>query len=148
MYQPNLIKGKFLEWLYASGLNPLVIGESCCVQEFSSLLDMESLDFLLDSGGVSSRMELADVLVVAGPITVKFADRFKEIFDSMSRPFWVIAIGACASSGGIFRSEKVIQGISAIAPVDIYIPGCPPTRESIIDGFYKLRERITKRERP
>ena len=82
----------------------------------------------------------ADVLLVAGTIAKKLGPVLKQVYLQMAEPRWVIAIGACASSGGIFDTYSVLQGIDKVIPVDVYVPGCPPRPEQIIDGIMKVQE--------
>jgi len=84
----------------------------------------------------------SDLLIVAGTVNDKMGPILKHIFDQMPDPKWVIAMGVCASSGGFYRAYHVMQGIDEIVPVDIYVPGCPPTPEGLIHGIIKLQERI------
>lgn len=87
----------------------------------------------------------ADVLMVMGTISKKIAPILRQVYEQMSEPRWVIAVGACASSGGIFDTYSVLQGIDKVIPVDVYVPGCPPRPEQILDGILKLQE-IVKSE--
>ena len=84
----------------------------------------------------------ADLLIVAGTISKKLAPVLKKVYEQMSEPRWVLSVGACASSGGIFDTYSVLQGIDRVIPVDVYVPGCPPRPEQIIDGIMKIHEMV------
>ncbi|MDH4198580.1 MAG: NADH-quinone oxidoreductase subunit B [Candidatus Aminicenantes bacterium] len=89
----------------------------------------------------------ADMLLVVGTITQKLAPVLKTVYDQMTEPKWVVAFGTCAVSGGIYNNYAVVQGIDHLIPVDIYIPGCPPRPEAVLDGLIKLQEKI-QNQRP
>jgi NADH-quinone oxidoreductase subunit B len=86
----------------------------------------------------------SDVMIVAGTVTYKMALAVKRIYDQMAEPKYVIAMGACASTGGMYRSYPVLQGIDKLLPVDIYIAGCPPRPEALLDGLIRLQQKIAK----
>jgi len=91
----------------------------------------------------------SDLLIVAGTINEKMGPVLRLIYDQMLDPKWVIAMGACASSGGFYRAYHVMQGCDKVVPVDVYVPGCPPTPEAVIDGIIKIQELIASgRKRP
>ena len=89
----------------------------------------------------------ADLMIVSGTVTKKMATAVKRIYDQMPAPKWVIAMGACASSGGMYRSYAVVQGVDEILPVDIYLSGCPPRPESLIEGLLEIQRKITAGEK-
>jgi len=84
----------------------------------------------------------ADLLIVAGTISKKLGPVLKKVYEQMAEPKWVLSVGACASSGGIFDTYSVLQGIDRIIPVDVYVPGCPPRPEQIIDGIMRIHELV------
>ncbi len=129
----------------ANSLWPLPFATSCCGIEY-----MATMGSTYDLGRFGSeRMSFsprqADMLMVMGTISKKIAPILRQVYEQMAEPRWVIAVGACASSGGIFDTYSVLQGIDKVIPVDVYVPGCPPRPEQILDGVLKLQE-IVKNE--
>lgn len=129
----------------ANSLWPLPFATSCCGIEFmatmASTYDMGR--FGAERNSFTPRQ--ADMLMVMGTISKKMAPILRHVYEQMAEPKWVIAVGACASSGGIFDTYSVLQGIDKVIPVDVYVPGCPPRPEQILDGVMQLQE-IVKNE--
>src|SRR5262245_26761027 len=131
-------------WCRKNSVWPLPLGLSCCGIEFmataASRYDMSR--FGMEVARFSPRQ--ADLLLVAGTLTYKMAHVMTRLYDQMSEPKWVIAMGACASSGGMFRSYPVVQGIDEFIPVDFYIPGCPPRPDAVLNCLIQLQKKIER----
>lgn len=126
----------------ANSVWPLPFATSCCGIEFMATMgsNYDLARFGMERMSFSPRQ--ADLLIVAGTISKKLAPVLKKVYEQMSEPRWVLSVGACASSGGIFDTYSVLQGIDRVIPVDVYVPGCPPRPEQIIDGIMKIHEMV------
>ena len=134
-----------LDWARSRSIFPLMFGLACCAFEMigSAASRFDIARFGMDIFRWSPRQ--ADLMIVAGTLTWKMAPAVKLVYEQMAEPKWVIAMGACAISGGTFReSYSVVPGINRIIPVDVYVPGCPPRPEGLIHGIRKMQEKIGK----
>jgi len=124
----------------ANSLWPLPFATSCCGIEFMATMGSNYDLARFGSERLSFSPRQADLLMVMGTIAKKMGPVLKQVYDQMAEPKWVLSVGACASSGGIFDTYAVLQGIDRIIPVDVYVPGCPPRPEQIIEGVIKIQE--------
>ncbi|MEO5581506.1 MAG: NADH-quinone oxidoreductase subunit B [Saprospiraceae bacterium] len=129
----------------ANSIWPLPFATSCCGIEFMATMSAHYDLARFGSERLSFSPRQADLLMVMGTIAKKMGPVLRQIYEQMAEPRWVIAVGACASSGGIFDTYSVLQGIDRIIPVDVYVPGCPPRPEQIIDGILNI-QRLVKSE--
>ena len=131
-----------INWGRSYSLWPMAFGTACCGIEFMATMasHYDLSRFGSERVGFSPRQ--CDLLMVMGTIAKKMAPVLRQVYIQMAEPRWVIAVGACASSGGIFDTYSVLQGIDQVIPVDVYVPGCPPRPEAIIDGFMKVQDLV------
>jgi NADH-quinone oxidoreductase subunit B len=133
---------KLISWGRSSSLWPATFGLACCaIEMMSASADRFDISrFGAEVFRASPRQ--ADLMIVAGRCSVKMAPILRQIYDQMPDPKWVIAMGACASCGGVFNNYAIVQGVDKIVPVDVFIPGCPPTPEMLLYGFNELQRKI------
>jgi NADH-quinone oxidoreductase subunit B len=135
-----------VKWGRKSSIWPMPFGTACCAIEFMALTASHYDVARFGAEVLRFSPRQADLMFVAGTIVEKEAPVLKTIYDQMPDPKWVISMGVCASSGGFYRSYHVMQGIDEIIPVDVYVPGCPPSPEALIAAVMKIQERIVKGE--
>ena len=139
---------KAIGWARKFSIFPYPFATACCAMEYMSLAstpyDIDRFGALLPR--FSPRQ--ADLLMVIGTVNHKLSPVLKRVYDQMSEPKWVMAFGACAASGGFYDNYATVQGIDRIIPVDVYVPGCPPRPEAVLDGLMELQKHIASQKHP
>jgi NADH-quinone oxidoreductase subunit B len=135
---------KLVNWARRSSIWPVTFGLACCAIEMMATASAryDLARFGMELFRASPRQ--SDLMIVSGRVSRKMAPVLRRVYDQMPEPKWVIAMGACASSGGMFNNYAIVQGVDEIVPVDVYVPGCPPRPEALIYGIMKLQEKIGK----
>ncbi|MGA7719776.1 MAG: NADH-quinone oxidoreductase subunit NuoB [Ignavibacteriaceae bacterium] len=133
-----------VEWSRKNSVWPMPMGISCCAIEMMAAGDPKYDIARFGSEVMRFTPRQCDLMIVAGTVTYKMAHVVKKIYDQMPDPKWVIAMGACTSSGGMYRSYNVVQGIDQFLPVDVYLAGCPPRPDNLLNALMQIQEKIGK----
>ncbi len=133
---------KVVNWSHKRSMWPLGFGLACCAIEMMSTASphYDLARFGMEVFRPSPRQ--ADLMIIAGRVSRKMVPVIKRLYEQMPNPKWVLAMGACASCGGVFNNYAIVQGVDKIIPVDVYVPGCPPRPEQLLEGILKLQEKI------
>ncbi|MGA2443965.1 MAG: NADH-quinone oxidoreductase subunit NuoB [Opitutaceae bacterium] len=133
-----------INWIRTNSMWPMPMGLACCAIELMAVAAarFDIARFGAEVMRFSPRQ--SDCMIVAGTVTYKMAPQVRRLYDQMPAPKWVIAMGACASTGGMYRSYAVLQGVDRILPVDVYLSGCPPRPEALLDALMKLQDKVRR----
>ena len=140
VFATTLEKG--LNWARANSIFPATFGLACCAIEMMSMVTSRADLARFGAEALRASPRQADLLILSGRVSIKMAPVIRRLYDQMLEPKWVIAMGACSSSGGMFHNYAVVQGADKFMPVDIHVPGCPPRPEAVLHGFNKLQRLI------
>ena len=133
---------KAVAWAQGSSIWPDTFGLACCAIEMMSIVSPRYDIARFGAENMRASPRQADLLILSGRVAIKMAPVVRRLYDQMLEPKWVMAMGACASSAGMFNNYAVLQGVDKIVAVDIYVPGCPPRPEAVLEGIVRLQERI------
>jgi NADH-quinone oxidoreductase subunit B len=133
---------KAVAWAQGHSIWPDTFGLACCAMEMIAIVSPRYDVARFGAEVFRSSPRQADLLIVSGRVAHKMAKPLRQIYDQMLEPKWVIAMGACASSGGMFGNYAILQGVDKIVPVDVHVPGCPPRPEALLEGIVRLQEKI------
>jgi NADH-quinone oxidoreductase subunit B len=129
-------------WAQSSSVWPLTMGLACCAIEMMSVQAPQYDIARLGSEVFRASPRQADLIIISGRVSQKMAPVIKRLYDQMADPKWVISMGACASSGGVFDNYAIVQGVDAVIPVDVYVPGCPPTPDGLLYAVNLIQQQI------
>jgi NADH-quinone oxidoreductase subunit B len=137
--------GKVVGWGRANSVWPAQFGLACCAIEMMHIAGSRNDIARFGSEAFRASPRQADLMIVAGRVSQKMAPVLRQVYDQMPEPKWVISMGACASTGGVFNNYALLQGVDKIVPVDVYVPGCPPRPEDLINSIMILQQKIKDR---
>ena len=131
-------------WARKNSLWPMPFGTACCAIELMATLASRFDLARFGAEAIRFSPRQSDLLIVSGRVSIKMMPVLKKIYDQMPEPKWVVSMGACASSGGVFNTYTLVQGVDQYIPVDVYIPGCPPRPENVIQALLKIQEKVAQ----